>query len=82
MMKLARDNILILEEIYSKKRKTTEETILQRVLVYDTTRQLRRPLLVTSVDTVQCYNRIANVVAYLTLCAFKVRQSSVASMLT
>ena len=33
-------------------------------------------------DVAQCYNRIAHVVALLTLCACKVRESSVVSMLT
>ena len=33
-MKLARDSRLVPKEIYSKKRKTTEDTILQQVLAY------------------------------------------------
>ena len=83
MMKLAQENGLVPEEIYSEKgKKTPEDAILQQVLVYDIARQLRRPLLVASVDTAQCYDRIAHAVASLTLRAYKVRQSSVASMLT
>ena len=81
-MKLARENGLVPKEIYSKKGKTPEDAILQQVLVYNTTRQLRRPLLMGSVDTTQCYNRIAHMVASLTLQAYKVRQTSLASMLT
>merc|ERR1712194_332832 len=67
MMKLARKNGLVPEEIYSEKGKTLEDTILQHVLVYDIARQLRRPLLVASVDAAQCYDKIAHVVASLTL---------------
>ena len=81
-MKLARENGLVPKEIYSEKGKTPEDAILQQVLVYDIARQLRRPLLVALVDVAQCYNRIAHAVASLTLRAYKVRQTSVASMLT
>ena len=50
------------EEIYSEKGKgkTAEEAILQQVLLFDIARQLRRPLLVASVDTAQCYDRISS----------------------
>ena len=81
MMKLAREHGLVPEEIYSEKGKTPEDAILQQVLVYDIARQLRRPLMVASVDAAQCYDRIAHAIAALTLCAFKVPPSSVASML-
>ena len=53
MMKLARKNGLVPEEIYSEKGKTPEDAILQQVLVYDIARQLRRPLLVASVNAAQ-----------------------------
>ena len=59
MMKLTRDNNLVPEETYIKKGKTTEDAILQQVLLFDILRQFRRPLLVTSVDAAQCYGRIA-----------------------
>ena len=39
-------------------------------------------MLVALIDAAQCYNIIAHAVASLTLCAYKVRQSLVASMLT
>ena len=45
---------LVPREIYSEKGKTPEDAILQQVPVYDITRQLRRPLLVASVDAAQC----------------------------
>ena len=82
MMKLARENGLVPEEIYSEKGKTAEDVILQQVLLFDIARQLRRPLLVASVHASQCYDRIAHATAALSLRAYKVRQSSVASMLT
>ena len=81
MMKLAQENSLVPEEIYSKKGKMPEDSILQQVLVFDIARQLRRPLLATSVDAAQCYDRLAHAIAALTLYAYKVWQSSVASML-
>ena len=37
--------------------------------------------MVASVDTVQCYDRVAHTVTALTLQAYKVRQSSVMGML-
>ena len=81
MMKLAREHGLVPEEIYSEKGKTPEDAILQQVLVYNIARQLRRPLMVASVDAVQCYDRIAHAIASLTLRAYKVPASSVSSML-
>ena len=81
MMKPAREHGLVPEEIYSEKGKTPEDAILQQVLVYDIARQLRRPLMVASVDAAQCYDRIAHAIAALTLRAFKVPQSSASSML-
>ena len=81
MMKLARENGMVPEEIYSKKGKTAEDAILQQALLYDIARQLRRPLLVASVDAAQCYDRIAHATAALTLRAYKVRKSSVECML-
>ena len=49
--------------------------------MYDIARQLRRPLMVASVDAAQCYDRIAHAIASLTLRAYKVPSSSVLSML-
>ena len=80
-MELARQHGMVPEEVYSKKGKTAEDAILHQVLIYDLARQLRRPLLVASVDTSQCYDRIAHAMASLTLRAYKVRQSSVRAML-
>ena len=40
MMKLARKNGLVLEEIHSKKGKTPGDAILQQMLVFDNARQL------------------------------------------
>ena len=82
MIKLARINGLVPEEIYSEKGKTQEDAILQQVLVYDIAQQLRRSLPVASVDIAQCYNRKAHAVASLTLRAYTVQQSSMVSMLT
>ena len=80
-MSLARQHGMVPEEIYSEKGKTVEDAILHQVLIYELARQLRRPLLVASVDASQCYDRIARAMASLTLRAYKVRQSSVLAML-
>ena len=80
-MNLARENGMVPEEIYSEKGKTAEDAILHQVLLYDVARQLRRPMLVASVDASQCYDRIAHATAALTLRAYKVKQSSVVTML-
>ena len=80
-MALAREHGMVPEEIYSEKGKTAEDAILHQVLLYDMARQLRRPLLVASVDASQCYDHIAHAVAALTLRAYKVQQSSVLTML-
>ena len=81
MMKLARQHGLVPEEIYSEKGRTSEDAILQQVLVYDIARQLRHPLIVASVDASQCYDRVAHAMASLALRAYKVQQSSVVGML-
>ena len=81
MMELARQHGMVPEEIYSEKGKTAEDAILHQVLIYDLARQLRRPLLVDSVDASQCYDRIAHAMASLTLRVYKVRQISVLAMM-
>ena len=81
MMDLAQQHRMVPEEIYSKNGKTSEDAILHQILIYELARQLRRPLLVASVDASQCYNRITHAMASLTLRAYKVRQSSVLAML-
>ena len=82
MMDLARQHDMVPEEIYSEKRKTAEDAILQQVLMYDLARQWKRPLLVALVDAAQCYDRVSHAVAALTLRAYKVHNSSVLRMLS
>ena len=72
---------MVPEEIFSEKEKMAEDTILQHVLVYDPAQQWKRPLVLASVDTVQCYDRVAHAMMALALSAYKVRQSSVIGML-
>lgn len=81
MMDLARKHDMVPGEIYSEKGHTSEDAILHQVLTYDIARQLRRPLIVASVDASQCYDRVAHAMAALCLRAYKVRQSSVFGML-
>ena len=72
---------MIPAEIFSEKGKTVDDAILQQVLVYDITQQLKHPLVVASVDAAQCYGRVAPTMMALALRAYKVRQSSVMGML-
>ena len=67
MLDLAWAHNLVPEEIHSAKGKTSEDAILHQLLMYDIARQLRRPLLVASVDASQCYDRVAHAIAALTL---------------
>ena len=72
---------MIPEEIFSKKGKAADDAILQQVLVYDITRQLKRPLMVALVDAAQYYDRVSHTMTALTLRAYMVRQSSVMGVL-
>ena len=81
MLKLARENGMIPEEIYNEKGRTAEDAILLQVLIYDLAYQWKRPLIVASVDASQCYDRIAHAMAALVLRAYKVHASSVKGML-
>jgi len=81
MLDLARQNDLVPEEIYNEKGRTAEDAILQQVLMYDTARITKRPLVVAQVDAAQCYDRVALSMAALTLRAFKVHNSLVLAML-
>ena len=81
MLKLAREHGLVPDEIYSEKGRTSEDAILQQVLLYDIARITKRPLVVAQVDAAQCYDRVALSMAALTARAFKVHNSSVLGML-
>ena len=80
-MDLARQHDMIPENIFSEKGKTAEDAILQQVLVYNIARQLKRHLVVASVDVAQCYDRVSYTMTIITLRAYKVRQSLVMGML-
>ena len=69
------------KEIFNEKGETTEDAILQQVLLYDITRQLKQPLVVVLVDAAQWYDRVAHAMTALTLRAYNVRQSLVMRML-
>ena len=81
MLNLARDYGLVPDEIFSEKGRTAEDAALMQVLVYDYARQRQIPLVTSSVDAAQCYDRIAHAMLALTLRGSKVPQSAVNSML-
>ena len=81
MLDLARKHGLVLEEVFSKKGRISEDAVLHQVLAHDIARQKRAPMIVASVDAAQCYDRVAHTMAALTLQASKVPESSVKCML-
>ena len=67
MLQQARQHSLIPPEIFIKLGRTAEDGLLQQVLVFDIARQTKVPLIVSSINASQCYDRIAHLVAALTL---------------
>jgi hypothetical protein len=73
---------LMPEEVYSKRNRLADDGTLSKVLFYDIVRQLRRPAGLASVDTDNCYNRIAYPMASMVFQAFGVPTLAIESMLT
>jgi hypothetical protein len=82
MMKNIHDHQLMLEEIFSKKNRMADNGTLTKTLSYDVTRQARVPAAIASVDTSNCYDRIAHAIALLIFRAFGVPASTIDSMLS
>jgi hypothetical protein len=82
MMKNVCDHRLMPEEIYSKKNQIADDGTLTKTLFYDVTRQARVPAAIASINTSNCYNRIAHAMALLIFQAFGVPVSAVESMLS
>jgi hypothetical protein len=81
MMKTARQQELMPEEIFSEKNREADDGTLAKILFYDVTRQARIPAALASVDATQCYDRIAHAIASLVFQAFGIPQSAAESML-
>ncbi len=70
LMKNVRKHNLMPEEMFSKKNRMADDGTLCKPLFYDITQQARVPAAITSVDTSNCYNRIAHAIASLVFQAF------------
>ena len=76
MLEQARCNNLMPKEVFSERNKMANDSTLTKVLTYDIIRQTRRSAGVASVDTDNCYNRIAHAIASLVFQAFGVPLSA------
>ncbi len=65
MLVNARKHNMMPEEIFSERNKMADNGTLTKVLAYDIVRQTRRPAGIGSVDTDNCYDRIAHAIASL-----------------
>ena len=65
MMKNACNHQLMPEEVLSKKNRMADNGTLTKTLFYDVMRQARVPAAIASIDTSNCYDRIAHVMALL-----------------
>jgi hypothetical protein len=82
MMKNARNHQLMLEEVFSKKKRMADDGTLTKMLFYDVTHQARVPAAIAFVDASNCYDRIAHVMALLVFQAFGVPASAINLMLS
>ena len=82
MMESVRRYKLMLEEVFSERNRLAEDGTLSKILFYDTVRQLCRPTGLASVDTDNCYDRIAHPMASMIFQAFGVPTPAIVSMLS
>ncbi len=81
MMDKARWYKLIPEEIFSEQNCTADDGGLVKTLFNDIARQTRNLAAITSVDTSNCYGRIAQSMASLIFQSFGVQSTAVSAML-
>ena len=77
----ARKYKLMPEEVFNERNRMTNDGMVSRVLFFDLVRQTRLPAGMSSVDTANCYNRIAHAIASLVFQSFGVTKESAVSML-
>ncbi len=71
---------LMPDEIYSKKNWMADDETLTKTLFFDTARQARVLAAIASVNTSNCYDRIAHVIA-MVFQSFGMPESAIESML-
>jgi hypothetical protein len=81
LMKNVRKHNQMPEEIFSEKNRTANNGTLCKTLFYDMSRQARVPAAIASVDTSNCYDRIAHAIASLVFQAFGVPSTAIKMML-
>jgi len=82
MLKQARRNNLMPEEVFSERNKMADDGTLTKVITFDIIHQTRRSAEVASEDVDNCYDRIAHAIASLVFQAFGGPLSASESMLT
>jgi hypothetical protein len=81
MMKNVRKYNLMPEETFNETNEMTDDGTLCKTLFYDITRQAQAPAAIASVDTFNCYDRIAHAIASLVFQAFGVPITAIKTML-
>ena len=81
MLEKVREHALMPDDIFSKQNRMADDGTLSKTLFCDLARQARAPAAITSVDTSNCYNRIAHAMASLVFQAFGMPTTVVESML-
>ena len=67
----------MLEEIFSERNRMSDDGTLDKVLFYDIVRKLLVSSGIISVDAANCYDSIANAIAYLVFQAFGVPEEAI-----
>ncbi len=81
MLNSARDHNLMPEEIFSKRNRMADDSMLCKTLFYDITRQAHVLAAIALVDASNCYDRIAHAMTLLIFQAFGVPTTAIESML-
>jgi hypothetical protein len=82
MLNNARDhNLLMLEEIFSKKNRMADDGTLCKTLFYNITRQVHVSAAIALVVAFNCYDRIVHAMASMIFQAFGVPTTAIKSML-
>jgi hypothetical protein len=64
-MQTLRNSSYILEELFSQKRNTAEDTKFNKTLMADLSRQARHPMMIVSANAAYCYDRVNHIIMSL-----------------
>ena len=82
MMDSVRSNGLMQDEIFSEKGRTSDDGALEKVLIFDISRQGRITMGLASIDAANCYDSIAHAIGSLVCQSLGVPLEAVQSMLS